>query len=65
MNTTTIIFNDPVLGKIPVVHLETISINEYHRTPFVPFEVSKELSDLRFIREGNSVHIYKIDKIIG
>ncbi|MCT8876642.1 hypothetical protein [Shewanella xiamenensis] len=63
MNTNKaapITFNDPVLGKMPVIHLQTISIHEYLLTPFVPYEISKELSYLRFVREGNVVHIYKL-----
>jgi hypothetical protein len=54
-------FDDPILGRVPVIHLTTIS-NEYQLTPFEPFEVTKELSDLRFKRVGDNVQVFKLSK---
>lgn len=53
-------FDDPVLGLVPIIHIETIPLKTYLMMPFTSFEESKVLSDLRFIRTRDNVSVYKL-----
>lgn len=54
-------FDDPILGRIPVIQTKNIPVQEYFQGEFIPFELTKVESEFRYKRFGNTVQEFKIN----